>query len=150
MEISFIAFNEQFLQHSTRWLQDEEIAALIDAPVFSKEKQDAWFHSLPEKDDYFIWGINYNTLPVGVTGLKNVENDKGEYWGYIGEKDHWGKGIGKAMLHFIENFATGKGLRTVYLKVLETNTRAVSLYQKHSYTTVKRADGFLWMEKQLH
>jgi len=149
LEINFTAFDEHFLQCSSRWLQDKEIAVLIDAPAFSKEKQDAWFNSLPQKDDYFIWGIQYGLMPVGVTGLKNVGKGRGEYWGYIGEKEYWGKGIGTAMLHFIEDIAKDKGLNILYLKVLETNIRAISLYQRNCYKTVKTVDGFLWMEKQL-
>ena len=49
-------------------------------------------------NDYLIWGYMYNNIPIGVCGLKNINDSSGEYFGYIGNKTMWGQGLGKLMM----------------------------------------------------
>ena len=92
-KIKFVEYNEIFLEKSWEWLNNKEIKYLTCTPDFTKEQQKKWFLSLKDKKDYFIKGVLYNDTPIGVVGLKNITNTNGEYWGYIGEKEYWNKGI---------------------------------------------------------
>lgn len=147
MEVKFVSFDKQFLDVSYKWLQNEELRQLIAAKSITKEEQIAWFEKLPSRSDYFIWGIMYNNLPVGVCGLKNVIENSGEYWGYIGDEKYRGKGIGSKMMSFIETVADNKNLKEIYLRVLHTNEAAIRLYSKSGYTIISEEAGFISMRK---
>jgi RimJ/RimL family protein N-acetyltransferase len=149
MEVNFVAFDKKFLQMSNKWLQDEEIRMLIHASPFSAELQQQWFEQLPFRKNYLIWGVECDHNPIGVTGLKNVTATAAEYWGYIGEKKYWGRGIGKQMMQFIEAEAVHRKLSTIYLNVTKENERAISLYEKMGFQVIEKKQSLLYMEKQL-
>jgi RimJ/RimL family protein N-acetyltransferase len=149
MEIKFVPFDETYLSASWIWLQDEELCKLIDATPITKQEQQIWYEDLSHKDDYFIWGVTINGQPIGVCGLKNVHDGEGEYWGYIGAKSYWGKGIGSKMLLFIEEFALSIKLNMVYLRVLRYNSRAYELYLRKDYLKYDESENIIFMKKFL-
>lgn len=138
LQIEFVPFDEEYLERSWTWLADPEIKRLTDTPDITREGQRKWFAHLATADDYVVWGVLANCVPVGVVGLKHidVENGTGEYFGYLGEKDHWGKGIGVAMLDFIAKQALERGLNKLCLKVLKENVRAINLYKKYGFCEI--------------
>lgn len=97
--------------------------------------------------DYKIWGVAYNHIPVGVCGLKNINEQQAEYWGYIGEMDYWGKGIGSKMMEFMEEKARDLKLKTLVLKVAATNKRAIRLYEKAKFQPLSSTTTHVMMEK---
>lgn len=149
MEITFVAFDVRFLKQSSKWLQDEEIRMLIHASPFSAEQQQQWFEQLPDRKNYLIWGVECDHQPIGVVGLKHVTDESGEYWGYIGEKEYWGKGIGKQMIMFIEDVAILKKLLIIYLNVTKENVRAIKFYEKMRFIAVDNNQPLLRMEKMI-
>lgn len=150
MDVSFVPFDEVFLDASWNWLQDEELRVLIDTSPVTKEEQRAWFNHLSSRTNYVIWGVRCEQEPVGVCGLKHISSSDAEYWGYIGEKKYRGKGIGTIILRFVEQQAVVLGIGNVYLHVLKSNAAAIGLYQKHQYKTINETDRMLLMQKQLH
>lgn len=149
MKIQFPEFDRVFLTWSYKWLSDSTIKYLTQTPDITKENQEKWFASLPDKNDYYIRGIAVDNKPIGACGLKHITSEAGEYWGYIGEKDYWGKGIGGRMLAFIEEYAKSLGLKQIYLHVLHDNERAMRLYVKNGYEAVPEAANMVKMIKQL-
>ena len=149
MKIQFLEFDRVFLEMSFQWLSDSTIKYLTMTPDITKENQEKWFASLPDKDDYYIRGIAVDDKPIGACGLKHITSTEGEYWGYIGEKDYCGKGIGGRMMAFIEEYAKSLGLRQIYLHVLKDNERAIRLYTKNGYRVVSEKDNLTKMTKQL-
>jgi len=149
MVINLVEYDRIFLTLSWLWLNDPEIKVLTDTPDFSKESQERWFESLCTIDNYLIWGITVDDIPIGVCGLKNITKDNCEYWGYIGDKAYWGKGIGKYMVEKLEMKAMDLNLRKIYLKVLITNERAIKLYNRMGYVVVASDEKELFMEKCL-
>lgn len=149
MEVKFVSFDRVFLEASWRWLQDEELRKLIAAAPITRENQERWFVQLPKRTDYVIWGIMSKSQPIGVCGIKQIVSGSGEYWGYIGEKNYWGKGIGKQMLQFTEQAAKNIGLTTLTLQVAMHNERAVKLYLKYGYIINAELPGKYKMVKQL-
>ncbi len=93
--VRLVDYSRLYFDLSRDWISDPEINRLIDAGALpSNSDRESWFMSLPNRLDYKIWGVEYEGKPVGVCGLKHISNHEAEYWGYIGEKSLWGKGIG--------------------------------------------------------
>ncbi|HWT75438.1 MAG TPA: GNAT family N-acetyltransferase [Mobilitalea sp.] len=49
-------------------------------------------------------------------------------------KEYWGHGIGKVLLETIINWADNKEIEKLTLTVVQTNTKAISLYKKYGFT----------------
>ena len=140
-------FDVLFLELSWDWLNDEELRILVDIPKITKNQQLKWFHELPTKNDYLIWGILFGNNPIGVSGIKNINNNSGEYWGYIGDKNYWGKGLGSFMIQLIEMEAKKIKLSKLHLKVLISNKKAIQLYQKSGFVQISVTDSHIFMQK---
>jgi RimJ/RimL family protein N-acetyltransferase len=127
---SLVDFDLNFSNKSWDWLNDPEIKALTLTPDFTKEEQRNFFNSIPQRKNYWIKGIMENGIPIGAMGLKNINTKEknAEYWGYIGDKKFWGKGIGKFMIHEANKEAKRIGLHELNLKVGSNNFRAKNLY----------------------
>lgn len=147
--VSLVKFDRIFLDHSWNWLNDPEIKGATNTTSFTKKSQKMWFNNLNNQSDYLIWGLSYSNLPIGVCGLKNITLTDCEYWGYIGNKEFWAKGIGEAMINLLEEKATELNLQSIWLKVLKNNMRAIKLYNKVGYFVEMSNDEFLKMRKNL-
>lgn len=130
-----VDYDLKFLEKSWMWLNDPEIRELTLTPGFSKEEQLKFYHSLPGKKDYWIKGIIDDNIPIGAVGLKhiNIVSRSAEYWGYIGEKEYWRKGIGTFIVNQALIKAKELGLIKIYLRVSEKNLSAKSLYLKAGF-----------------
>lgn len=133
--LEYTEYDIHFLKLSAIWLADPEIKSMTNTPDFTPEKQIAFFNSLPERDDYKIWGVKYDKKPIGAVGLKNITAYEAEYWGYIGEKEYWGMGIGKSFMDFAATHAKQMGLTSLYLTVNVDNERACKLYVSKGYVS---------------
>lgn len=131
--VRLVPFDTTYLERSWVWLNDAEMRELTMTPLFSREQQRVWFDSLQTRLDYRIWGVCVDDVPAGAAGLKNIGEVSAEYWGYLGEKQYWGQGLGRAMALRVVAEARGLGLRQVYLRVGAANTRAVRLYRSLGY-----------------
>ncbi len=145
-----VEFDRSFLEKSRVWFADADLRDLTATPPIDPERQEAWFVSLP-LPGYHLWGVLYDDQPVGVFGIKNVADAAGEYWGYIGEKQLWGVGIGRWMMQIALTKATRMGLRRLWLRVLPDNERAIALYRKFAFRDFLHApaDGFLHLETDI-
>ena len=149
ISLEFVEFDRNFLESSWKWLTDDEIRILTGTPFMTKRQQEDWFLLLPFQVDYYLWGVKYNGIPIGACGIKHKTFDKGEYWGYIGEKKYWGRGIGKKMLQYIEQRARIMNLTTLYLHVSTDNVRAFNLYCQFGYLVISMNGNLVKMNKQL-
>lgn len=149
-KIKFVTYDELFLGRSWEWLNDPVIKHLTCTPNFSKEEQVKWFLALPKKVDYYIKGIKYGDIPIGVCGLKHITDFDAEYWGYIGQKEYWGKGFGSIIMEYLESIGRNElKIASIYLFVIEDNKRALKLYLKNNYV-IESFDGIKYkMRKQL-
>ncbi len=134
MKIEIVPFDVSFLELSWEWLNDKEIKILTNTPDFDRKQQRQWFETLKYKRDYLIWGIQFMDIKIGVCGLKNITNKECEYWGYIGNKDYWAIGLGRQMLQSMELKASELGTSRIWLKVIDSNIRAKSLYLNYGFS----------------
>lgn len=143
-------YTKNYLVNSSIWLNDPEIKFLTNTPDFSEEDQKKWFEGLEQKIDYKIWGVSFDSIPIGVFGIKNINlNDKsGEYWGYIGEEQYRNKGLGKTIMNnLLEIAQTELKLEKIFLKVLLENVVAISFYRKFDFLEISRENGIITMLK---
>lgn len=149
MNVELVEYDRVFLDISWSWINDPEIRLLISTPEITKEQQLEWFNNLKNLNNYYIWGVKINNIPAGVCGIKNIKDFKGEYWGYIGNKDFWGKGFGKEIMILVEKEAIKLGLISLWLKVNDDNFRAIKLYEKMNYQIQKKDNNVIIMDKEL-
>lgn len=149
MQVEFVEYSLLFLEKSWEWLNDPEIKYLTNSSTFSKEDQLKWFHSLSDKSDYKIWGIVDSKKPIGVFGLKNITDNDAEYWGYIGEKEYWGKKIGELIIKRVIEIAKEMNLQLLYLKVIPENKRAIKLYENMNFVCTRNENNSLLMQLDL-
>jgi RimJ/RimL family protein N-acetyltransferase len=149
-QVSHEPYDRRFMLKSREWFADEELRALTATPVVSPEAQEKWFASLP-KPGYHIWGSLVDGEPIGAFGLKNEADGQAEYWAYIGDKNYWGKGIGRYMLEAGLEEGRRLGLKKVYIYVLPDNMRTINLHTKLGFVQVPELakNGFLHMEVEL-
>ncbi len=143
--LTFGRFDEDFLECSWRWLNDPELKRLTLTPDFTRAGQLAWFARLPQMKDYCIWGLKVDNKPVGAAGLKHVTVADAEYWGYLGERQYWGRGLGREILSFIIERAREMNLARLSLHVHRDNLRAVALYSKTGFRIHEERDSVLEM-----
>ena len=130
---SLVEFDLLFLDKSWEWLNDPQIKGLTLTPDFTKQNQLSFYQGLSKTKDYWIKGITEDNVPIGAMGLKNINAFTGEYWGYIGEKQYWGKGIGEFMIQQAILRAKELMLLQIYLMVSEQNSRAKKLYSRMGF-----------------
>ena len=134
MSLMLIPYDQECLDLSWFWLNDAELRELTLTPKFTREDQKKFFASLLCRTDYRAWGVRLeNSEIIGAAGLKNHRASVAEYWGYIGEKKYWGKGLGQLMVAAVESMAHKYGFTELDLKVGVDNERAISLYKKTGF-----------------
>lgn len=148
-QLSLAEYDENFLAMSWEWLRDPEIKALTRTPDFTKVQQRAFFDSLPLRHDYRIHGVLHQGIPVGAAGLKKISSQSAEYWGYLGDRTLWGKGLGVQLIELIVTEARNLGLSSLYLNVGKDNPRAIALYRKTGFVATADTEECLVMTKQL-
>ncbi|HDY8179548.1 TPA: GNAT family N-acetyltransferase [Vibrio vulnificus] len=145
--LSLVEYDEYFLDASWKWLNDQELKKLVMVGEFSKEQQTHYYESLKCRDDYKVWGIKYEETPIGVVGLKNISNNSAEYFGYIGEKAFWNKGLSRCIFFEIEQKMLDMNINKLWLNVSIDNERAIMAYLKNGFVEIKKTSDTLTMEK---
>jgi RimJ/RimL family protein N-acetyltransferase len=149
-KLCFETYSEDYLAKSWGWLNDPEICYLTDTRNFTKEEQLAWYQSLKNRKDYLVWGISINKIKIGVVGLKHITETSAEFFMYIGVKEYWGKGFGKQIMSFAQQYAHDiLHLKELTLKVLHDNIRAIRLYENFGFLPEEKESDFIYMRKKM-
>jgi RimJ/RimL family protein N-acetyltransferase len=135
--LQLVEYTQEYLDWSWQWLNDPEIRDLTMTPVFSREDQRRFFDSIGSRGGYDIWGVAFRDEPVGAAGLKNQRDGIAEYWGYIGKRELWGRGLGRSMVAGVEAKALQLGFSTLDLQVSAANQRAISLYRRMGFQVAR-------------
>lgn len=149
VDLRVAPFRARYLELTWSWSHDPEIQWLTQQQPFTREAQREWFRSLPGRTDYLIWGVEKGGVPIGVFGIKGIEDAAGEYWGYIGDKALWHQGIGRWMVGQALERARTHGLARLRLKVLKDHVRAIRLYESMGFEHTGTHDRLLLMERPL-
>jgi diamine N-acetyltransferase len=130
------------LPRFVEWFNDPEVnRGLSLTTPGSTSQEEAWFDNLRNKPiEEHPLGIEVQTpngwLLVGDLSLMNIDwkNRLAEVGIVIGEKRYWNQGYGHdAMVLILRHAFFSLGLNRVFLRVFETNPRAVHSYEKAGF-----------------
>ncbi len=85
----------------------------------------------------FIMGLNESGEEFGSVYISHIDKEaaSGEFGIFIGKEEMLGKGYGGDAMELIELYAAKRlGLKTMTLRVIESNERAAKLYESRGYT----------------
>ena len=136
MKVSLVEYNLLFLELSWSWLNDPQVKKLTNTPDFSKEDQLSWFNSLKTTTTYKVWGVLADEIPIGVAGLKRINDKTADVFWYIGNKDYWSKGCGTMIAKQISEKASEIGLIEIYADSIVENYKSINLLFKENYQIV--------------
>jgi RimJ/RimL family protein N-acetyltransferase len=115
----------------TENLDREQGEAYIDESGFKKViKEDT------ERSNHLFLVAEVNNRIVGFCRCEGSELKRSSHkveFGVCVLKDYWGYGIGKRFLEESIQWADTNGIKKINLKVLETNDKAIKLYQKNGF-----------------
>ncbi|PTP92705.1 GNAT family N-acetyltransferase [Vibrio splendidus] len=148
-KLNLVIFDNEFVELSYKWLNDDNVKKLIDSNGVSKKQQEAFIKSLSNRKDYIIWGVVIDKVKVGACGLKNIENNTAEMFCYFGELDYTGKGWGGILLETLFRNASEIGVSLLNLKVFNKNERAIKAYIKSGFIETSIDDKYTYMIKSL-
>lgn len=149
----------KFMQKSYQELFPEHDFSHLAQTVeqyFSKETPLWWVDFLGKRqeeknNDESIQNSSFIIHPSKVACLwvgNAVDQVKGDRHTYIFllyvKPEHRRRGIGTALMEYVENWAISRGDRQIGLQVFQSNTPAINLYQQLGYQTQS-----LWMVKPL-
>src|SRR5437870_3936966 len=101
------------LERIRAWGNDPEVALLIDRvrPISEMEHQ-RWFDAAAQDPNLFLFAIEEKSrgAHIGNVWLCNIDqrHRKAEVRIFIGDKDFWGKGLGKDAVSALARFAFEK------------------------------------------
>ncbi|MBA6157339.1 GNAT family N-acetyltransferase [Tenacibaculum sp. S7007] len=124
-----------------KWVNDDEVIK-YSLPLFLKISKkieiDKWYEELIENKENIDYGIflKTNRELIGYSGLCNISktNKSAEYYIFIGNKEMWGKGIGKKVTEEVLNIGfTKHDLNRIFLTVSEPNIGGIKAYTKTGF-----------------
>lgn len=147
-----VSFDNFFLDLSYQWLQEDKVLKeLTVTPELTKVQQIQWYNSLSQKKGYIIRGLEVQGTKIGAFGIKNITNHCGEYWGYIADREYWGKGYGKLLMEHAFELAKKLKLEELFLYVKNIeNIRAIKLYLSVGFEFEEKGKDYVKMRKKLH
>lgn len=141
-QVRLRAIEREDLPRFVEWLNDPEVirGLLINVPLSLNQEQ-AWFDGLRSRPaEEHPLGIEIETAEgwslIGNVGLNRVDwKDRAAEVGiFIGDKRCWSQGYGRqAMQLMLRHAFNNLGLNRVFLRVHETNPRAIHSYEKAGF-----------------
>jgi RimJ/RimL family protein N-acetyltransferase len=146
--IRFRGLEREDLPHYVRWINDPEVTAGLGIlRPFSMVEEEKWFEEmLKQPDDQHVMNIEVReTNPetgeetwkfIGGCAFSVIDwrNGAVEIGIQIGEKSYWNQGYGtEAVRLMLKHGFETLNLNRIFLRVLETNPRAIRAYEKAGF-----------------
>lgn len=117
------------------------------------EQHRGWFSKYQNKDDDFLFVVESEGHMVGQASVYDVQEDSScaEIGRFLVAPGSRGKGyMGQACELLIHFCANTLNLKYLFLEVIQTNERAIRLYQRNGFSVESRYDGLIRMGRLLH
>lgn len=163
MKRSIAPFGNEFIR--LRLIEESDLETTLswrnrdDARVWFKtssqltlEQHQAWFHRYLNKDDDFLFVVEAGDKLVGQASVYDIQWNTGcaEVGRFLVAPECGGKGyIGQACAALIRLCADTLSLRYLFLEVIETNDRAIRLYQRNGFLEERCYGGLIRMSRAL-
>ncbi len=146
--IRFRAIERDDLPTFVKWLNDPDVLPGIGIYLpFSMADEQQWFDAMQQRPaSEHNLAIEVEEMPpqgegtwkmIGSCGFFNHDqrNASAEFGIMIGDKSYWDKGYGtEAVRLLVKHGFQTINLHRIYLRVLETNPRAIRAYEKAGFT----------------
>ncbi len=140
------------------WINDDisiKYSLSIFQSMHSKEQIDAWFLTVVNDLKNFNRGIFLNDTNklIGYAGICNISklNRSGEYFIFIGDRQHWAKGLGSQVTQLLLAIGFEKlGLNRIMLTVSEPNYAAIKAYENAGFKPEGRMRKACFRDNQFH
>jgi RimJ/RimL family protein N-acetyltransferase len=142
------------------WQSDPELAQLDAVPALTISYAQyllnySWELRLPSLTTRRFAVESLDSKHIGNCSYYNINEAKGEaeLGIMIGERDYWDKSYGTdTVLALINHVSQETKLKRLYLKTLESNTRAQKCFQKCGFTAYGHLvrDGYRFLLMELH
>lgn len=129
-----------------RWIRDPEVIEYSLSAFQRMQTEDQinqWFAATLQDQKSLNLGI-FTTATnelIGYAGLSGIStiNQSGEYFILIGQKEHWGKGVGTAVTRQVLALGFAEyGLNRIMLTVSETNVGGLKAYARAGFVVEGR------------
>lgn len=144
--VSFLKLPYHIQMETRNWRNQSNVAEYFKISHISREMHVEWLESLKEnKPKNVAFMIVADGQNVGVTYFHSIKYDAGEAdWGiYIYNSDFKGKGIGFSVLQKCIEYASNVlNLHSIFLDVLDSNQRAIGLYEKIGFKRIGKNNSF--------
>ncbi|RPI31993.1 MAG: N-acetyltransferase [Chloroflexota bacterium] len=140
--IRFRAIEREDLPRFAAWLNDPEVRSGLSLFLpMSLAEEESWYEAMlkrPAAEHPLTIEVNQADIwtPIGNMGLFQIDerNRSAEVGIFIGEKSYWNKGYGsEAMRLMLRHGFNTLNLHRIYLRVYETNLRAIRSYEKAGF-----------------
>lgn len=148
MKVTIRPLVEADADTSYNWRNDPEVfkyTGNVYTEVITLETERLWISRVINNKDEYRCAIIADNKYVGNIYLTNiVKNESAVYHIFIGEKEYWGKGVGKkASIEIIKYGFNVLKLDYIYLKVRHENNNAIKLYDSLGFKCDRQDDEFL-------
>jgi len=119
----------------TKWWRDKELIKLTsgDHTPLTDEDIKQRVAEMAMEDNSHHWLIRAEDVIVGHINLNKIDGNSAELQIVIGEKEYWGKGIGKEAISQTIKKANNLGFKKIIAEVRPENSRAFGLYKKMGF-----------------
>jgi RimJ/RimL family protein N-acetyltransferase len=139
--IKFKPLTQEHLTPFYTWLNDDNVinySLTLFQQLSTEEEISKWFSKLLADTKNYTIGIflQDSDVFIGYTGICNISNinQSGEYFIFIGDKSHWGKGIGTLVTKDILEFGFQElNLNRIMLTVSAPNIGGIRAYEKAGF-----------------
>lgn len=129
--------------HSLRWLSDERVGRYMGADFsdVAPEREERRIREIRDNLDERNWMIEWRGAVIGNTSLNAIEETTrklgvraGTLAVLIGERSHWGKGIGPAVCAAVTDWAFREGgFAAVAARALVQNAASIRMLEKAGF-----------------
>lgn len=113
--------------------------------------EDKWCYTrYSEKENIEkVWVAYVDDSPVGCVAYRTKGNGVAEVKRLFVRSEHRGRGLSKALLKIVEDYAKEQGCKKLFLDTRITLEPAVSLYRAFGFDIVFQQGLYIQMEKEL-
>lgn len=150
MQVALVPLAEEHAKISYKWRNNPKVWELTGSrpdKEITYEIEKEWITRVLKRDNEKRYAILANEVYVGNVQLTNINKNDAEFHIFIGNMQHWGKGIATIATKLLLEIALlDFQLKTVYLWVHKDNHSAIKVYQKNGFKITQLNNNQLKME----
>ncbi len=155
MSVEIRKIDENDTMNIVKWRNNPKVLChFIDQRELSYDAHASWMQNYVNTGKVSQFIIVVDGQDVGSVFIRDIDHDKkiGEYGIFIGEDNFRGLGVGSKASRLILEYAFNSlGLNTIFLRVVESNVRAIKSYLNLGFKLSDRKEGnvlFMEMRKE--